>query len=274
MANFKIHNHYVRLYGLEEGLLSSKKPKLVFLHGLLGNSQNWASIANQFEDDFDVLTYDLRGHGRTGVFDGKGYALEVLARDLIGILDGLSWDKVSAVGHSLGGRILINAVSIYSDRFDKVVIEDMGPHKTNDSSSKTAAMINSVPVPFENRQLAKTFFKEVFEVSYGKNLSDYLYGNLTKDSNGFMNWRFDKEGALKCLKIGQEMDFWAQYKSIDNKHLIIRGEYSEHLPKQVMLEMQSSNSKAQTVEISKAGHWVHFDQRAHFVKELSNFLQN
>lgn len=274
MASTEISNHYVRLYGLEKDLSPSKKPKLVFLHGLLGNSQNWASLSKSFEEDYEVLTYDLRGHGRTPVFNTKGFEPHAFAQDLVELLNALSWKKVNAVGHSLGGRILMSACSLYPEYFEKIVIEDMGPHKTGTSSEDTKSMITSVPTPFSSREEAKAFFKNSFEPTYGKVMSDYLYGNLVKKDSGQMDWRFDKEGALACIKIGQEKEFWTEYKSIKSKHLILRGESSNHLPAEVLAQMLEVNSQAEAVEISGAGHWVHFDQRDPFVEELKRFLKN
>jgi pimeloyl-ACP methyl ester carboxylesterase len=270
-SNQTLSKHYVRLYGIEKGLDNTKKPKLIFLHGLLGNSQNWAPVAKELEDDFQIVTYDLRGHGRTGKLDDQ-YDPEAFSDDLIAILDELEWDQCFAVGHSLGGRILMVAGSKHPERFSKLVIEDMGPHKTGEASRRTEVMINEVPVPFSNRLEAKNFFEEQFVKKHGKVLSDYLYGNLKRLESGQMTWRFDKKGALKCLEIGHSRDFWSEYEALAIKHLIIRGERSEHLTKTVVDQMKESNPFASSVEISEAGHWVHFDQRALFVKELIRFL--
>ena len=247
-SNQILNRHYAKLYGFEKEFNSSIKPKLVLLHGLLGNSQNWTSIVKPLEKDFRILTYDLRGHGRTGKFDDQ-YEPEVFSEDLIGILDELGWDTCTALGHSLGGRILMVAGAKHPERFERLVIEDMGPQKTGEASKRTEVMINLVPTPFSSRTDAKSFFKEQFQPRYGKVLSDYLYSNLKELERGQMEWRFDKEGVLKCLEIGHKKDFWDFYKSISSKHLVMRGEFSEHLPFEVMNQMTKSNSKAISVEI-------------------------
>ena len=278
--NLTINEHYVRLYGFKKGFEPFKKPNLVFLHGLLGNSQNWSFIAKKLAKDFQILTYDLRGHGRTDKLSkqdklseqGEHYEPEVFSEDLIGILDELGWKKASAVGHSLGGRILMVCASKHPKRFEKLIIEDVGPQKTGEASRRTEAMIDFVPTPFKSRLEAKAFFRDLFLPRYGEVLSDYLYGNLTKNEFGQMDWRFDKAGVLSCIRIGHARDFWKSYKAISAEHLVVRGETSEHLPREVMKEMVESNVNAESVEISGAGHWVHFDQGALFMKELTRFL--
>ena len=73
-------------------------PKLVFLHGLMGFSNNWRSIAREFEKQFHILVYDQRGHGRSFRPD-TGYGPEDYAEDLKKILDSLAWDKVLSLIH-------------------------------------------------------------------------------------------------------------------------------------------------------------------------------
>lgn len=264
---------YTRLVGLEEGVVSPNKPKLVFLHGLLGNGQNWMPVARALEADFTVLLVDQRGHGRTQPVDGD-FSPESFAKDLDQITTELGWEKFSLVGHSLGARVGFCFVSAYPEKIEKFVIEDMGPHRTGPASESTAEMIKSVPVPFATRKEAKDFFENKFKTSYGEVLSAYMYSNLAKTALGDYNWRFDKEGALDCIEIGKKRDFWTEFKAVKAKNLIIRGEKSEHLPRTVLDEMLNQNKASSAVEIKGAGHWVHFDQFKSFIKEVKAFLEN
>jgi pimeloyl-ACP methyl ester carboxylesterase len=127
-------------------------------------------------------------------------------------------------------------------------------------------------VPFSGREAAKKHFQEVFEPKYGKVFSDYLYSNLSKQEDGSYSWRFHKEGVLKCLDIGREQDFWDEFESVKTSSLVIRGENSNHLPAEVYQDMLRRNLNASGVEISGAGHWVHFDQFSEFVTQVDKFL--
>jgi pimeloyl-ACP methyl ester carboxylesterase len=259
---------YTRRLGVDE---SKSKPKLVFLHGLLGNGQNWIPSARALEDRFEILLIDQRGHGKTGKLEGD-YAPKDFSADLLLVADALGWQKFSLIGHSLGARNAFDFASKNPERIEKLVIEDMGPHKTREASKKTEVMIEAVPVPFKSRTEARTFFQNEFEELYGKLLSDYLYSNIEKKEDGSYGWRFYKEGALEALKIGRESDFWTEFEKIQSETLIIRGERSEHLPKDVFQEMLKRNTNTRGVEISGAGHWVHFDQFSTFVKQVDEFL--
>ncbi len=179
-----INSFYIRLLGLEDGQVSLVKPRLVFLHGLLGNSQNWIPVAQVLKKNFTILLIDQRGHGKTkpvlGDFRPQDYS-----KDLLSIVNELNWNKFSLIGHSLGARTAFDFASRHPEKIKKVIFEDMGPHKTEKTSKKTEAMIKFVPVPFANKDTAKAFFKQHFAPKYGKVLSDYLYSNITNPSSNF-----------------------------------------------------------------------------------------
>ncbi len=268
-----INSFYIRLLGLEDGQVSLIKPRLIFLHGLLGSSQNWMPTARALEENFTILLVDQRGHGKTkpvlGDFKPQDYS-----KDLLSIVKELNWDKFSLIGHSLGARTAFDFASRYPERIEKVIFEDMGPHKTGKTSKKTEDMINFVPVPFINKSAAKIFFEKNFTPKYGKVLSNFLYSNITKQSDNSLNWRFNKPGVLRCLQIGREQDFWFEFEAVMAPNLIIRGEKSKHLPLKVYKEMLQRNSNSMGVEVSGTGHWVHFDQFSDFVTQVDNFLRS
>lgn len=270
-TSYFINSFFVRLLGLVEGVVPPEKPKLVLLHGLLGNGQNWVPLARALEEKFTILLIDQRGHGKAKPVSGD-FMPKDFSSDLLGVVDELGWKTFNLLGHSLGARTAFDFASRHPERLEKVIFEDMGPHKTGEESQKTKTMIEFVPIPFASRLGAKAFFKEAFTPKYGKALSDYIYTNVEKKDDGSFGWRFDKVGALRCLEIGQEHDFWNEFERVAKPSLIIRGERSEHLPLEVYKEMLSRNTRSLGVQIPGAGHWVHFDQFGDFVAQVDKFL--
>ena len=120
---------------------ASSAPKLVFLHGLLGSGNNWRKITAQFQDRFQILIYDQRGHGRSFQPD-TGYAPEDYAQDLTKILDELNWAKINLVGHSMGGRNALAFSTMNPERLNSLVIEDIGPTSGKDSVDKIERLLN------------------------------------------------------------------------------------------------------------------------------------
>lgn len=86
--------------------LSGKKgaPVVVLSHSLSCNLLMWNPQMDALNPHFQVLRYDTRGHGATDALPGS-YTLELLAEDVIGLLDALDMDRVHFVGLSMGGMI-------------------------------------------------------------------------------------------------------------------------------------------------------------------------
>ena len=67
------------LYSKIEGAGNAKK--LVIIHGFLGMSDNWKSMAIKWaEIGFEVHSVDLRNHGRS--FHSEDFSYEIMANDL------------------------------------------------------------------------------------------------------------------------------------------------------------------------------------------------
>lgn len=86
--------------------LSGKEggPAVVLSHSLSSNLLMWNPQKDALGSHFQVLRYDTRGHGGTDAPPGP-YTLELLAEDVIGLLDTLGMDRVHFVGLSMGGMI-------------------------------------------------------------------------------------------------------------------------------------------------------------------------
>jgi 3-oxoadipate enol-lactonase len=81
--------------------------KMVLIHGLFLNSDCWQEQLNIFESDFNILRFDLRGHGRT-TKPKKRFTIRNYVDDMFALLQHLNWNEnLFIVGHSLGGMIAL-----------------------------------------------------------------------------------------------------------------------------------------------------------------------
>ncbi|WP_458188143.1 alpha/beta fold hydrolase [Haladaptatus sp. NG-WS-4] len=86
----------VQYYRTGEGL------PLVMAYGFYDNGRCWAPLAADLADDYDLVMYDARGHGRSDAPEA-GYAIEDRVDDLVGLVDALSLVDPILLGHSMGG---------------------------------------------------------------------------------------------------------------------------------------------------------------------------
>src|SRR5215831_698940 len=90
--------HYYRLDGAD------RRPVVILSHSLGCDHTQWDPQSAALSADFQVLRYDIRGHGGTDVTEGE-YSIELLARDVLGIAGALGIERFAFCGLSLGGMI-------------------------------------------------------------------------------------------------------------------------------------------------------------------------
>jgi 3-oxoadipate enol-lactonase/4-carboxymuconolactone decarboxylase len=116
-------NHYRTFYRLEG---TQGAPVLVLSHSIGTDHGMWAPQVEDLLPHFQILRYDIRGHGASDV-TGDAYSIEQLGRDVLTLSDSLKIDKFAFCGISLGGAIGqwlgINA----ADRLSALVLANTSP---------------------------------------------------------------------------------------------------------------------------------------------------
>jgi 3-oxoadipate enol-lactonase len=80
-------------------------PYITFVTGIANDLTMWDTQVEALGKDYRTLRYDLRGHGDTQATEGD-YSMELLVRDLTGLLTELNIEKTHLVGLGLGGAIV------------------------------------------------------------------------------------------------------------------------------------------------------------------------
>ena len=80
---------------------------VVLLHGVGMNKNVWAPQVNELGEDFDVLVFDMWGHGESALPNQK-LKLEDYTEQLTDLLDELEIESAHIVGHSMGALIAID----------------------------------------------------------------------------------------------------------------------------------------------------------------------
>ena len=98
---------------------------VLFIHGLLGSHRNWSHLVDTLNADYRVLAPDLFGHGASAKPMGD-YSLGAHAATLRDLLDQLGIDRVTLVGHSLGGGIAMQFCYLFPERVERLVLVSSG----------------------------------------------------------------------------------------------------------------------------------------------------
>jgi 3-oxoadipate enol-lactonase len=82
----------------------SSSPVLMFSNSLGTTLDMWEPQLAEFEREFQILRYDMRGHGKSSRPAGS-CSIEMLGRDVLALLDALDLERVHFCGLSIGGAI-------------------------------------------------------------------------------------------------------------------------------------------------------------------------
>ena len=92
---------------------------VILLHGGLGNADYWGNQVPELAKQFKVIVADSRGHGRS-TRSAEPYSYELMASDVVALMDHLKIDKASLVGWSDGGIIGLDIAIKHPERLDKL----------------------------------------------------------------------------------------------------------------------------------------------------------
>ncbi|MCY0860376.1 MAG: alpha/beta hydrolase [Sulfolobaceae archaeon] len=92
---------------------------IVFVHHLAGSIKSWKFVYPAFMNNYNILVYDLRGHGLSSVIPGE-YLIEDHSQDLKSLLELNDIKDPILIGHSIGTLISID-YSI-SNSIDKLIL--------------------------------------------------------------------------------------------------------------------------------------------------------
>lgn len=250
---------------------------LFFLHGILGQGNNWRSLARQLvkaRPEWGAVLVDLRAHGGSRHLPPPD-SLESAAEDVARLARRLPLGAV--LGHSFGGKV---AVALLDQvRVPKLFVVDSQPAERPDrqGSKGTVAvvrMLAELPERFDSRD---AFIEHVKAQGHRDALAQWLAMNLERVDGGH-RFGLDVRRIETLLDDYFERDLWSRLDPPPPGtavHLIIGGRstvWSEEEQKRAR-ELAARHPEAVHVHVlEKADHWVHVDDPAGLLSILEEAL--
>src|SRR6476620_10689300 len=125
-----------------QGVRSGRAPRLALIHSLALDRSVWEGVVERLGNRAEVLTYDARGHGRSGR-PHMPYSSELFARDLAELMDHIGWSKATVAGCSMGGCVAQAFGGLYPARAQALALIDTsawyGPEGPKNFRERAAA---------------------------------------------------------------------------------------------------------------------------------------
>ena len=236
---------------------------VVILHGLLGSSSNWRSIARRLAERHRVFALDLPNHGESPHVDTMSYP--AMAKDVAAFLDDQQLASATLIGHSMGGKIAMRLALDRPERVERLVVVDIAPTVSHHDHLPWLQAMETLDLGRVSRRAdADSLLSQAIP---DPAMRQFLLQNLVGSADGF-EWRVNLAAIANSLPALLDFPLDAGTEAFGGPALFLRGAQSDYVLEQDAAVIRALFPRADIVTIEGAGHWVHAEQPARFLAAL------
>jgi 3-oxoadipate enol-lactonase len=236
-------------------------PVLLFSNSLSSNLSMWDPQVEALKDDFRIVRYDSRGHGKS-IATGAPYSISQLGNDALAILDSLKIEKAHFCGLSKGGMVGQWLLTHHRDRIGKAILANtaaqMAPGDLwngrirNVAQNGMAAIVDAT---------IERWFTKGFVDSAPKTIAAVKKMILATPATGYCG----------CCAAIRDMDQRESIRGITNPVLLISGDQDPATTPE-MMRILLQNIKLSAWVSLPASHISNIEQPEAFTKAIKEFL--
>ncbi|MHA2400699.1 MAG: alpha/beta fold hydrolase [Promethearchaeota archaeon] len=236
---------------------------LLLIHGLGSSTRDWEEQVPVFSQKYQVITIDLRGHGKTDKPKGP-YSIKMFVEDISELLKQLKINKTHILGLSLGGVTAFQFAVDYPQLLNSLIIVNAGVEMRVDSFKqkreflKRSIIIRLVGMKKMGEVLAtRLFIKPEQEEQRTKMIERWAEN--------------DKKAYLSAL---YSLKGWSVRDKLPNitSPTLILGSDEDYTPSSVKKEFVALIPNGKFIEIKDARHAVSMEKPEEFNEIIMNFL--
>ena len=221
---------------------------VVLLHGYLESLRVWDDFVGLLTDKVRVVAIDIPGHGRSSNI-APVHTMELMADMVAGVLDALQIDKVTLVGHSMGGYISLAFCAAYAERLEGLVLLSSSPNPDTELKRENRRREIALVKAGKKDMLARVAPEAGFAEMNRDPLRRYI-NNLVEQVH-----ITDDEGIVALL--GGMIERKDQNEMLRNsrvRQLFIMGTHDGYIPVEAAQEFIAKNPQAKVAWLDKSGH--------------------
>jgi len=241
---------------------------LIIVGGFASIHYIWKDFVKPLQNKYKVLIFDSRGFGFTDVTTPP-YTVDMLAKDILELMDALKIEKAYVLGHSMGSLILQKMCLDYPKRIKKAILSG-----------------TCLKIPYVSLMLLKNV-DELFSSNLDKDLvrkmiapwlysSEYLKaaGNLEDILDSMRKIEIDPDGYEGQANILRTFDSTSWISKITTEILLLHGKEDIDTPiycvEEVFKQLNSKNAKLKIID--KAAHMLFFEKPNEIRKIIVDFF--
>jgi len=236
---------------------------LVFVHGYLGGSAQWAAQVEAFSPSFRVITPDLPGYGRNCALQAPEQ-IGAFADYVLEQVQGMGVERFDLVGHSMGGMIVQEMVARAPQCVDRLVLYGTGP-------------VGLLPGRFETIAESKRRVVEEGVEATGRRISATWFVDYEQAPNysvcADLAVMASNQAALAGLTAMEQWSGEAALAGISSPSLVLWGDCDRTYTWSQQLRLWQGIKGARLAVIPGCAHAVHLEKPQLFNAILADFLE-
>jgi 3-oxoadipate enol-lactonase len=240
-------------------------PALILGHTLATSRQMWRAQVAHFSPRYRVISFDMRGHGESAAPDFP-YSLEMLADDVVAVLDGIGVERPAAyVGISIGGMIGQALGLRHPKRFNALILASTSGRTPPEAKSALDQRIEAVK-------------RDGMEGQAQPTLERWLSAEFRAKDPDTTRWVADMvrgtpaAGMIGCLHAIKALDYLEQLQQITLPTLLIAGEKDPGTPVAALQAIQAQIAGSELAVIPNCLHQTPIEAPDAFNKLVGEFL--
>ncbi len=260
---------------------TARPAPLICLPSITGNAKDFHSLALALSSDQtrprDVYSLDYRGRGRSAHDPAKKYDVRTEMLDTAAFLIAMDLHRVIVLGTSHGGIIAMLLAVHRPAVLQAVVLNDIGPFTEPAGLTRLLSVIAKAPFPNDWDE-AREIVKQMHHGQFPKHEADdwdRFARRYYAEEEGLPAPNFDphltKDLANKDL-IHKSQPLWQEFQALRHLPLLVlRGENSDLLSPQTLVQMGSLHPRMKTHIVLDQGHAPMLEDRE-TITVIANFL--
>ena len=236
-------------------------PPIVLAHGWSDSALRWVPLAHDLADEYEIVAYDARGHGRSDAPE-TGYGLDDRIADLRAVVRESGLDEPVLIGHSMGVVTVARTAARHPELPRGVVLEDpVGIHDIPDDD------------PGDRVARVREQVKQGREQSIEERITDQYPDFDPEQARRLAKASLDlRPEAAEIARDGYPSPLSDVFPEITCRSLVLRRDVD--IETRVMdLDAADTLHDGRLVHIPDAGHYIFQEEYDAAYAELRTFLQ-